>query len=69
MAKFDQDSKVVNENLAQFRSSKQARHMKKKKQKNAEIKRCMDLFKECGAELGLDEHFMAITLFEKEYFR
>jgi hypothetical protein len=69
MAKFDQDSKVANENLAQFRSSKEARHMKKKEQKNAEIKRCMDLVKECGAEPGSDEHFVATTLFEKEYFR
>lgn len=38
MQKFDEDSKVVNENLAKFRSSKEAKHMKKKQGRLKKLK-------------------------------
>ena len=73
MEKFDEDSKVANENLAQFRSSKEAikeaRKLKKKEQKAADVRRCMAMVKECGAHDKTDEFFIATTLFKEEYYQ
>ena len=66
MDKFDQDSKLSNEKLDQYRNSKVLRHMKKKQE---QIDRCLALAKECGAAEETEEFFIATTLFEKEYNR
>ena len=69
MEKFDEDGKVANENLARFKSSKEARKLKKKEQKAADVRRCMAMVKECGAHDKTDEFFLATTLFKEEYYR
>ena len=73
MEKFDEDSKVANENLTQFRSSmeaiKETRKLKKKEQKAVNVRRCMAMVKECGAHDKTDEFFIATTLFKEEYYR
>jgi len=48
MDKFDQDSKLSNEKLDQYRNSKVLRHMKKKQEKQEQIDRCLAMAKECG---------------------
>jgi hypothetical protein len=71
--KFDEDSKAANDNLAQFRSNKEAleeaRKLKRKDQKEADVRRCLAMVKEYGADNKLDEFFVATTLFKDEYYR
>lgn len=67
--KFDEDSKLSNEKLDQYRNSKALRQMKKKQDKQEHIDRCLDMAKECGASEETEEFFMATKLFEKEYNR
>jgi hypothetical protein len=69
MDKFDQDSKLSNEKLDQYRNSKVRRHMKKKQEKQKQIDRCLATAKEWGAAEEIEEFFIATTLFEKEYNR
>jgi hypothetical protein len=71
--KFDEDNKARNDNLAQFRSRKEAlkeaRKLKRKKQKEADVRRCLAMVKECGADNKSDELFVATTLFQDKYYQ
>ena len=73
LEKFNEDRKAANDNLAQFRSSKEelkeVRKLKKKEQKEADVRRCLAMVKECGVDNKSDEFFIATTLFKKEYYR
>lgn len=67
--KFDEDSRLSNEKLDEYRNSKALRQMKKKQDRLEHIDRCLDMATECGASEETEEFFMATKLFEKEYNR
>lgn len=67
--KFEKDTKIANENLVNFRTTKEAMKARKRIEKHEQIRHCLAMVKDLGFDEESDEFFTATTLFKEDHNR
>lgn len=57
--KFEKDTKIANENLVNFRTTKEAMKARKRIEKHEQIRHCLAMVKDLGFDEESDEFFTA----------